>query len=329
MMKVLMKVDIPAASIVMPLFNKEKEVSRAILSVLSQTMQDFELLVINDGSTDRGRELVRTIKDPRIRIIDKENTGVSSARNIGIQEARASLIAFLDADDEWEPDYLETIMILFHKYPHCDVFAANYSYRRANGYLRKTVIRGLPDNFKEGEIDDYFAIAAKSDPPLWTSAVVVSKKAIMTIGGFFQGVTAGEDLLTWARLALKYKIAYHSEPKAYFWEPVNLQNRPGRTPQDPDIVGQELLNLIRLYPEKTKSLKCYASLWHRMRASILLRLGENRKAQYDLKQAIKLSGMNKKLFLYIILAHLPVFLSRYFMKLIVTANQSYRKAVFR
>lgn len=315
-------------SIVMPLYNKGEYVERAVQSVLAQTCEAFELIVINDGSTDKGPEIVRSINDSRIRIINQGNSGVSSARNRGIDEAKYNLIAFLDADDEWEPDYLETIMILFHKYPHCDVFATNYSYRRVNEYLRKTIIRGLPEDFKEGVLEDYFFIAARSDPPLWTSAVVVSKKAITTIGGFFQGVTAGEDLLAWAKLALNYKIAYHREPKAYFWEPVKPQNRPGSTPQDPDIVGQELLKLINLKPEKTRSLKCYASLWHRMRASVFLRLGENKKARYDLKQATKLSGMNWKLFLYVILAHLPVSLSKHCMELIISANQSYTKVIF-
>lgn len=318
----------PEISIVIPLYNKEQYVERAIHSVLSQTYRDFELIVVNDGSTDRGPEIVSTIKDPRILIINQVNTGVSSARNRGISESKSALIAFLDADDEWRSDFLECIFNLYRNYPHCNIFAANYSYRRANGYLRKTIIRGLPDNFEEGEIGDYFAIAAKSDPPLCASAVAVSKKAITSIGGFPLGVTAGEDLITWTRLALKYRIAYDKEPKAYFWEPYDPQSRPGRVPQDPDIVGQELVKLINLADENRNSLKCYASLWHRMRASVFLRIGENKKARHDLQQSISLSGMNIKLFLYITLTYFPAFLSNTLLRLTISVNQFYTNIFF-
>ena len=89
-----MKADIPAVSIVMPLFNKEKEVSRAIRSVLSQSVQNFELIVVNDGSTDNSPSVVKEFVDPRISIIYQKNGGVSSARNRGVQEAKSELIAF-------------------------------------------------------------------------------------------------------------------------------------------------------------------------------------------------------------------------------------------
>ena len=234
----------PEISVVMPLYNKENEVKRAVESVLSQTVADFELIVINDGSTDKGPTVVRSINDPRIRVIDQLNTGVSAARNKGIAEAQTDLIAFLDADDEWETDFLGTIIRLRDKFPSCEVFATNYYFSRANNYRRPTIIKGLPKEFKEGILTDYFGIASQSDPLLWSSAVAVKRRAIESVGAFPIGVVAGEDLLTWARLAVRYEIAYSIEPKAYHWEPAEISGRPGRVFNVPDIVGQELQSIL-------------------------------------------------------------------------------------
>lgn len=93
-----------AFSIVIPLYNKEKSITTTINSVLNQTCGDFELIIVNDGSTDTSLEIVQSIKDERIRIINQKNGGVSSARNQGIIEAKFDWIAFLDADDLWEKD---------------------------------------------------------------------------------------------------------------------------------------------------------------------------------------------------------------------------------
>jgi len=296
----------PFISVVIPLYNKEKEVWRAVSSVLSQTITDFEVIVINDGSTDKGPEIAKSFNDPRMRVIDQANAGVSEARNRGITEAQADLIAFLDADDEWAPDFLETIIRLRCKSPLCEVFATNYIFCRANNYRRPTIIRGLPQGFKEGILKDYFIVASQSDPPLWTSAVAVTKKALEVIGGFPAGVVAGEDLLTWAKLAVRYNIACTMEPKAYFWEQVELSDRPMRIPDERDIVGRELEVLLETdIGAKSKGLKAYVALWHRMRASIYIRLGRRRSALKEIQKAACFSGVNLKLFVYSVLAVLP------------------------
>ncbi len=93
----------PLISVVIPLYNKEPYIKRAIDSILAQKIQDYEIIVIDDGSTDKSAEVVKSFPDPRIRLIQQENAGVSAARNRGIEEAKAELIAFLDADDEWTP----------------------------------------------------------------------------------------------------------------------------------------------------------------------------------------------------------------------------------
>jgi len=303
-----MKADVPAVSIVMPLFNKEKEVNRAIRSVLSQTVKDFELIVVNDGSTDNGPTVVNKFIDSRIRIINQKNCGVSLARNKGIGEARSDLIAFLDADDEWAPDFLENIMGLKSKYLSCDVFGTRYFLSLPTGRKHPTVIKGIPHDMKDGILTNYFSVAAQSDPPLWTSAVAVTKKAIEAVGGFPGGVTAGEDLLTWARLATQFQIAYSIKPCATFYSPQMVSDRPGRVPAEPDIVGNSLRELLNdADPTTMPGLKRYIALWHRMRAVIYIQLGVGTNALKEIRKAIRLAP-NLRLFLFLLIASLPGFL---------------------
>ena len=126
----------PRISIVIPLYNKAASVTRSLRSVFAQGCPDVEILVIDDGSTDGGDEVVRGIADRRIRLIRQENRGVSAARNRGIAEAAADWVAFLDADDEWLPGFLETIFGLRSQFPDCDVFATAYFYCLPDGQVR-------------------------------------------------------------------------------------------------------------------------------------------------------------------------------------------------
>ena len=316
----------PVLSVVMPLYNKEKEVGRALRSVQAQTVIDWEMIVVNDGSTDGGPEIVQRLDDGRIILLHQLNAGVSAARNRGIQESRADLIVFLDADDEWASDFLETILRLREKYLACDVFATGYFFCSENGAHRDNVLRGLPERFREGILTDYFGVAARSDPPLWSSAVAVTKRAIDAVGGFPAGVTAGEDLLTWARLAVRYKIAYATKPSAFFWAPERLSDRPGRLPQQPDIVGIELKKLTtEIQPDQYDSFLLYRGLWHRMRANIFIRAGEKNKARLELNISRKISGCNFRLMALAVIAYIPGNGNKYLFSLL---RKFYRKYIY-
>lgn len=119
----------PRVSVVIPLFNKENWVTRCITSVLGQSLQNFELIIVDDGSTDSSASIARSFPDDRIRLICKENAGAASARNVGIASAKGEYIAFLDADDEWLPDHLSVLSMALSAFP--DAIAVCDEYRSA------------------------------------------------------------------------------------------------------------------------------------------------------------------------------------------------------
>jgi cellulose synthase/poly-beta-1,6-N-acetylglucosamine synthase-like glycosyltransferase len=237
----------PAFSVIVPLFNKETTVKRALTSVLNQTFQNFEIVVVDDGSTDRGADIVRNLADPRIRLFHKDNQGVSVARNRGIREARADMVAFLDADDEWLPGYLGGIHKLINSFSECDVFATGYEYVCPVGTSRLPEFTGLAIAVgSSGIMENYLEVAASSDPPLWTSAVVVRKRALEKVRGFPEGIVAGEDLLTWSRLAVHGKIAYLNIPLARFHFPTDFSDRPERYAKSASCGNAVIQGLLEL-----------------------------------------------------------------------------------
>ena len=119
-------------SIIIPLYNKEKDIEKTISSVLEQTFNDFEIIIVNDGSTDKSEEIVKGIKDERITIFSKKNEGVSSARNFGVKKPNTSFIAFLDGDDYWYPNHLENLFSIISKHPDHSWYAAAYDKKRSS-----------------------------------------------------------------------------------------------------------------------------------------------------------------------------------------------------
>jgi glycosyltransferase involved in cell wall biosynthesis len=199
----------PKVSAVIPLYNKEKYITRAIDSVLAQTVQDFEIIVVDDGSTDGGVNVVRQYRDERIRLIQQSNAGVSAARNLGIEESTADLIAFLDADDAWKPEFLETVLRLRNKYPTAGIYATSYEIKQPNGRVIRPRYRAIPPFPWEGVIPNYFESASALDSlPVNSSAVMIPKRVFKTCGGFPLGEKQAEDLDMWLRIAVEYPVAF-------------------------------------------------------------------------------------------------------------------------
>jgi len=291
-------------SVVIPLYNKEKQIAATLRSVFNQTFQDFEVVIVNDGSTDSSVSVVESLGDSRIRLINQKNSGVSAARNRGIDEAKGAFIAFLDADDEWKPEYLETQMSLVRKYPQCDVFVTNYEFRDETGKVTSTIIRKLPFQGETGILTNYFEVASCSHPPICSISIMVRQVAIKSVGGFPIRIKSGEDLLTWARLACRYQIAYCCKPLAIFnVEGYEVSERPKRVPAEDDIVGRELMNLKKEF--NPAYIDRYISHWHKMRSSVYMRLGMRKQSIKEALRGLRYHPANYKLVVYIAINLLP------------------------
>ena len=294
-------------SVVIPLYNKVKTVACTLATVQAQTYSDYEIVVIDDGSTDGSADVVRSINDSRIRLFSQPNAGVSAARNRGIEEARGDFVAFLDADDEWKPDYLETQMYLVNKYPQCDVFATRYGTYSRDGRFNSAIVRKLPFHDIDGVLNNYFQVASCSEPPLFTSAVMVRRTAIQAVGGFPVGIKSGEDLITWARLAVKNNIAYTTSPKVVFsTDGLDFSIKPKRSNDEDNYVGRELVSLQNSY--NPPHINQYISHWYKMRSSVFLRQGQRWKSIAEAMKGLRFYPCNYKLYLYILLNCLPTFL---------------------
>lgn len=198
-------------SVVIPLYNKEQSITNTIQSVLDQTFQDFEIVVVNDGSTDKSVERVKEFDDPRIRVIDKPNGGVSSARNRGIEEAKYEWIAFLDGDDWWKEKYLYEMNNLINDFPHAVIYGANYSVLDNVAISIKK--NNLSPNFR-GILVDYYKIALNS-MLFSSSSTIIDKKKVGDIL-FDERLSLGEDLDFWLRCTEKGAAAYYNTALAVY-----------------------------------------------------------------------------------------------------------------
>jgi glycosyltransferase involved in cell wall biosynthesis len=197
----------PAVSVVIPLYNKDPFIARALNSVLAQNFHDFEVIVVDDGSTDGSVAIVREFSDPRIRLIQQENGGVSAARNRGIKAARADLVAFLDADDEWLPGFLETILHLRKRFPEAGAYATAISTAR-DGVVKRTQYRSIPSPNWEGMVTDYFRTQILGDSVMSSSSIAIPRDILEEMNGFAVDAKWGEDLDLWGRIALRYPIGF-------------------------------------------------------------------------------------------------------------------------
>jgi glycosyltransferase involved in cell wall biosynthesis len=218
-------------SVIIPLYQKQNTIRRAIDSVLAQTYSDFELIVVDDGSTDNGSLLVKQQTDERVRLIQQTNQGVSVARNTGINSARYEYLAFLDADDEWLPLFLAEMCRLIHQYPSCGWYSCGISYHTQRVLPKQNLLA-------EGCYSNYFEVASQCNV-VTSSSVVIPVEVAKEVGGFPVGVIAGQDLLMWVKIASKYPFAYTPiNCSIYHFVEGNIYKRI--RPDEPDIFSAYL-----------------------------------------------------------------------------------------
>ena len=208
--------DKPRISVVIPLYNKREEIAATLESVLVQSVQPLEIIVVDDGSTDGSADLVAERFGHRVVLIEQANGGVSAARNTGIEAAKGDYIALLDADDFWAAHYLEEITALIKSYPQAGTLATSYQYCEGDQSYVNPKIRFDKKVFKADLLDCYFAVAAKGDLPFNASSVVMKKSLLESLRGFPINEPMGEDQDVWSRAALRAPVAYSPKVLSFY-----------------------------------------------------------------------------------------------------------------
>lgn len=221
-------------SIIVPLYNKAPYVRKTLESVVSQTYMDWELIIVDDGSTDGSADVVRNfirelnIEDRRFKILSQKNAGVAIARNKGVKESKGEYVCFLDADDWWKLEFLEEIDKLILEYPDAGLYATNYIYYKPGKTHVALDLKTGYMNYPEA----YF----KSDSmPVTSITTCMSRTIFDEMGGFPVGIKLGEDFLLWAKITLKYKVAFCEKPLAYYNNDIPASMRATRNLHEPQF----------------------------------------------------------------------------------------------
>ena len=204
-------------SVVIPLYNKAPYVRKALESVFGQTYRDFELVVVDDGSTDNSLNVAKEVLDISgidHQLIHQNNAGVSTARNNGVAASHGDYICFLDADDWWAPSFLERMDWLIKEYPDAGIYGVNY-YIISRG--RQRIALHIPSTGYVNYCDCY----RKLQMPLTSISVAIPVEVFRSMGGFKPHLKLGEDFDLWIRIALTKKVAYLDEPLAYYFQDSN------------------------------------------------------------------------------------------------------------
>ncbi len=250
------KTNIPFFSVVIPVYNKAPHIQCSISSVLNQTFQNFELILVNDASTDNSLEEIQKFTDERIRLFQRTEPGPGgyAARNLGIEKAEGEWVAFLDADDEWYPNHLEKMHELAHKYP--DVYFMSCGWQTQNNGVKNE--NAFYKELKEKDslritVEEYLKFALKKKLPVWTSVASVKKTSPVASNLFPAdlGAKRGGDLHAWLKLICHHKqMAWSNHIGAvYHVDSVNMVTKSSAAV--PDLYNNSIL--ARLSKNLTKS----------------------------------------------------------------------------
>lgn len=285
----------PCVSVIIPVYNSAALLPAALESVFNQTFQDYEIITVNDGSTDNTAQVLQGY-EPRIRVFHQSNAGASSARNAGIRAARGEFIAFLDADDIWEPEKLELQVAALRAHQAAGVCYTEGFYFEGE----KSWICNFGDNPQtSGMIFD--AILAKHFISM--TSVMVRRSCLDEVGLFDESLIGSEDYNLFLRLAKKYPYQFVERPL------VRLRCHDGNLSGNlPQMCRDEIANLDKIatmFPDITIPKR-------RLSGEILYRFGQYHFDAHDFKLArecfarsIRFTPTRLKSYLYLAASSLP------------------------
>jgi glycosyltransferase involved in cell wall biosynthesis len=307
----------PFFSVVIPLYNKENFIKNTLNSVLSQTFTDFEVLIVNDGSTDNSEKIIATFDDPRIRYFTKENGGASSARNYGIEKAQSNYISFIDADDYWYPTFLEEMFARITNFPDIKVFSAAIEIETprsifpAHYAIEKTA---------DYEIVNYFTASTK-ETVICTSCAVFEKTVFEKTGTFDTQIKSGQDTDMWIRIGLKYEVLFLWKILArYVYDESSLSKNENY------LATKINFEKFKEEEKSNQNLKNFLDL-NRFSLAIKYKIVGNKKGFHSCYDAIDLKNLYIKKRVLLIL---PAFMLKQLINFKLTlANMGFGSSVFK
>lgn len=221
-------------SVVIPLYNKALYVRKALDSVFAQTNKDWELIIVDDGSTDNSaticEDFINSLTPSLVHsicLLHQANSGVATARNNGVKASHGEYVCFLDADDWWESTFLEEIDCMIAEYPDAGIYATDYIYYKPG----KTHVAL---NLSRGYINYPEAYAKNLVMPVTSITTCMPRRVFDEMGGFPLEIKLGEDFLLWAKTALHYPVAFSEKPLAYYNNDVPASLRATRNLHAPE-----------------------------------------------------------------------------------------------
>ncbi len=236
-------------SVIIPLFNKAPYIERALRSVLNQTFEDFEIIVVDDGSTDDGAKIVEAFAERRLRLIKQDKAGPGAARNRGLEAAQCELVAFLDADDEWQPEYLAESVAFLNQHENAAVVVSGYI-EYPIGVSRESMWRG------RGLSEGLMRLNAETKPKLaiallayMTPCTTVARTALLRkYDGFYErdACRYAEDAHLWLKMLLNESVIVNLNPLAriHYEASGATQTRRSIRPIEPFLTNPEEIEAV-------------------------------------------------------------------------------------
>lgn len=298
-------------SIIIPLYNKEKYIQRAVTSVLNQSFNEFELIIVDDASDDSSLDVVKRIHDNRIQIIERNERGFGgyAARNLGVEHAKFDFVSFLDADDEWNRDYLLSISDLIKIYPNNTLFSTAWQEKsgsviKYNAYYNKHKSKG------NHIIQNFFEEAVNGRSPIHTNIITIKKQIYLDKGGFPQGkCKRGGDIEFWMRLMIDNDLTWSPYIGATYYKDISEAVTKTISRIEVPYVYRSVSSILTDNPNNERALKMKKYANHYAKMAIIHAVVYNKKKNELLKAFFKEADM--KFFMFFkLLAVFPPFILR-------------------
>lgn len=258
-------------SVIIPIYNKLPHLDRSINSVLNQTFKEFELILVDDASTDGSSEKISDYKDSRIKILKRDTPGPGgyAARNLGITNAKYEWVAFLDADDEWNKNYLYEREIAIQKHGKVEVISSKWIYSKDNKLMQVRGFNKIKPLYSAFSLVDYF----NNNLIIWTSAVTIRKSLLIKAGLFPAGkCKRGGDMDTWIRCLYNSagNLFINKQLAIYYRDTVNRVTDNSKNPSS-KICCQETIEAIKVETQDEKLSSAIDLFYAKFVSSLMIR----------------------------------------------------------